>query len=85
MAVVIDEATVRVLPDGRMDAKNAATYTGLSEKTLAMMRCNGEGPEYVKLGRIFYFKSAVDEWIAARVRKTGNGNRVAGPGCARSG
>ena len=82
MAVVIDQATVKVLPDGRMDAKNTATYTGLSEKTLAMMRCNGEGPEYVKLGRIFYFKSAVDEWIAARVRKTDMGRRNVdvGPG-----
>lgn len=68
--LVINETAVKVLPDGRMDSKNTATYTGLSEKTLAMLRCNGEGPEYVKLGRIFYFKSAVDKWIASKVRKT---------------
>jgi|GEM_PF-6172601 len=35
---------VVVYPDGRIDTCNAATYTGLSEKTLAMMRCNGNGP-----------------------------------------
>jgi len=46
-------ATVAVLPDGRMDTKNAARYAGLAVKTLAMMRCEGTGPRFVKRGRVF--------------------------------
>ncbi|NMQ20810.1 DNA-binding protein [Candidatus Competibacter phosphatis] len=54
---------VVMLPDGRMDAKNAATYCGLSVKTLAMKRCDGNGPKFVKLGRVFYFRDDLDEWL----------------------
>lgn len=55
-----------ILPDGRMDAKNAAIYLGLAEKTLAMMRCQGTGPEFVKRGRIFYRRQDLDKWIEER-------------------
>jgi hypothetical protein len=55
---------VTQLPDGRMDSKNAATYLGLKEKTLAMMRCDGSGPQFIKRGRIFYFKDDLDQWLA---------------------
>jgi hypothetical protein len=61
---------VVTFPDGRMDTKNASTYTGLSEKTLAMMRCNGNGPKFVKRGRVFYFQSDVDEWMNSQGRLT---------------
>ena len=54
---------VETLPDGRMTTKNAAAYLGLSEKTLAMMRSKRAGPEFVKRGRVFYFKSDLDHWI----------------------
>jgi hypothetical protein len=50
-------------PDGRMDTRNTSIYTGLAEKTLAMKRCDGTGPRFVKRGRIFYFKADVDAWI----------------------
>lgn len=50
-------------PDGRMDAENAGRYLGLSPKTLAMMRCEGTGPVYLKRGKIFYFKEKLDEWL----------------------
>lgn len=60
----VDE--VRMCPDGRMDSRNAATYIGLSVKTLAMKRCDGTGPEYVKLGKIFYFKEDLDKWLKAK-------------------
>ncbi|TDI77144.1 MAG: hypothetical protein E2O81_05350 [Betaproteobacteria bacterium] len=46
-----------------MDTKNSSTYIGLSEKTLAMMRCNGNGPKFIKRGRIFYFKDDLDIWL----------------------
>ena len=61
---------VVVYPDGRIDTCNAAIYTGLSEKTLAMMRCNGNGPKFVKRGRIFYFTADIDEWMNAQGRLT---------------
>lgn len=54
---------VTTLPDGRLDTKNASKYLGLSVKTLAMMRCAGSGPDYVKRGRVFYFKNDLDAWL----------------------
>lgn len=59
----VEFVRVTVLPDGRLDAKNAASYLGLSTKTLAMMRSAGTGPRYVKRGRIFYFKADLDDWV----------------------
>ena len=60
-----DTETLRVLilPDGRMDTRNAARYLGFSEKTLAMMRSAGTGPAYVKRGRIFYYRVDLDQWL----------------------
>lgn len=70
---------VTILPDGRMDTKNAAIYLGLKPKTLAMMRSAGTGPEYVKLGRIFYYRDDLDNWVnehrlvsTAQLRASGN-------------
>ena len=63
MAKTVLTIDVTMLPDGRMDPKNASTYCGLSVKTLAMKRCNGTGPKFVKLGRIFYFKDDLDDWL----------------------
>lgn len=69
---------VVTLPDGRMDAKNAATYCGLSVKTLAMKRCDGTGPKFVKLGRVFYFRDDLDEWLrGARATSTAQARQAA--------
>ena len=57
-------------PDGRMDTHNTALYLGLSEKTLAMMRCDGTGPKFIKRGRIFYYKEDCDAWLNAGGRFT---------------
>ena len=68
---MVSQIDVVVLPDGRLDAKNAAAYLGLSVGTLAMQRCEGRGPAFVKRGRVFYFKDDLDEWLnAARVTST---------------
>ena len=76
------EITVTVLPDGRMDTKNAAAYLGFAVKTLTMMRCYGTGPKFVKRGRIFYFRADLDAWIKeGRARITGE----ARPARARAG
>ncbi len=62
---------IKEFPDGRLDAKNAALYCGLSVKTMAIKRCQGKGPTYVKLGRIFYFKDDLDSWMSkGRVNST---------------
>ena len=66
----IEMVTVKVLPDGRMDTRNAAAYLGLSEKTLAMARSNGTGPRFIKRGLIFYFKEDLDSWLNAKGRMT---------------
>lgn len=57
---------IRVLPDGRLDTTNAALYCKLSSKTMAMMRSKGDGPKFVKMGRVFYFKEDLDEWLENR-------------------
>ena len=56
---------IKIFPDGRLDVPNAASYLGLKEKTLAMMRCKGTGPKYIKRGKVFYFQDDLDEWIQA--------------------
>jgi hypothetical protein len=60
----IDTARVRILPDGRMDRKNAALYMGFREKTLAMWQLQGKGPPSLLVGgRRFYFRDALDAFI----------------------
>jgi hypothetical protein len=55
---------VRVLPDGRMDRKNAAQYVGCQPKALAMWALQGKGPRSVLLGgRRFYFKCDLDAFV----------------------
>jgi hypothetical protein len=56
---------IEILPDGRMDTKNAATYLGCSTHTLAIRRSKGTGPKFIKRGRIFYYKNDLDEWLQA--------------------
>ncbi|MBF0454185.1 MAG: helix-turn-helix domain-containing protein [Magnetococcales bacterium] len=76
----IETVTVKVLPDGRLDTRNAAAYLGLSEKTLAMARSNGTGPRFVKRGRIFYFKEDLDAWVNAhgRMQSTAQAQQATG-------
>lgn len=59
----INSVNIVMFPDGRLDNKNAALYLGLKEKTLAMMRSNGTGPQFIKRGRIFYYKEDLDTWL----------------------
>ena len=56
---------VEILPDGRLTTENASLYLGISKKTLAIYRCNGTSPEFIKIGnKIFYYKEALDKWIS---------------------
>jgi hypothetical protein len=61
----IEEVVVRVLPDGRLSAADAARYLGHSDKTLTMWRWRGIGPAWRRVGgRIFYFRRDLDAFIA---------------------
>lgn len=43
---------------------------GISPRTLAQWRYQGEGPEYAKLGgHVRYQRSAVEKWAAERIVK----------------
>jgi hypothetical protein len=56
---------IRVLPDGRMTAKDAALYLGSEPQTLAEWRWKDQGPDWVKIhGRIWYYQKALDAYIA---------------------
>jgi hypothetical protein len=63
MGMSIQPIEVMILPDGRMDRKNAARYLGLSVKTLAMHVSRGTGPKFIKRGRVFYFRKDLDQWL----------------------
>ena len=62
---MITTPEVVVLPDGRMDRRNAAAYAGFAEKTLAQYASKGVGPRFIKRGRCWYFKKDLDAWLAS--------------------
>ncbi len=62
----LNTPTLDIFPDGRMDVHNASHYLGVKEKTLAMWRSAGIGPQYIKRGRIFYYKDDLDAWLNER-------------------
>ncbi len=55
---------IEILPGGRLDTVNTGLYLDKAPKTLAMMRCKGTGPPFIKRGKIYYFKEDLDRWIA---------------------
>jgi hypothetical protein len=60
----LDVVRVRVLPDGRLDRKNAALYLGRSPKTLAQWALYGKGPRPHDIGgRAFYYLDDCDAFI----------------------
>ncbi len=67
---------IEMYPDGRLDVKNAALYTGYSVKTLAMKRCRGDGPRFIKMGYIYYFRADLDAWIDAQGKQTSTAQQL---------
>jgi hypothetical protein len=60
----LDVVRVRVLPDGRLDRKNAALYLGRSPKTLAQSVQQGKGPRSHDIGgRAFYYLEDCEAFI----------------------
>lgn len=80
MEARVRQVEILIFPDGRLDTKNAATYLGLSEKTLAMMRCQGTGPRFIKRGRVFYYQEDLDAWVAQAQRVTSTAQAKRQPG-----
>ena len=63
-AGAIVQVRVRVLPDGRLSAKDASAYLGHSDGRLATWRMEGNGPAYVRVGgKIFYYQWELDRFI----------------------
>jgi len=54
---------VVILPDGRMDRRNAGLYLGNAPKTLAQWAVQGVGPRFIKRGRVWYYKTDLDAWL----------------------
>jgi hypothetical protein len=52
----IDRARVQVTPDGRLDTDNAATFLGVSKKTLANWRYRRIGPCWRKVGSMVFYE-----------------------------
>jgi predicted DNA-binding transcriptional regulator AlpA len=72
MATTVEQEPLRMAPSGLVRNREAARYLGVAVKTLDIWRSRGEGPAFIKLGHIFYFKQDLDAWLqrAARVRST---------------
>ncbi|NML95151.1 helix-turn-helix transcriptional regulator [Novosphingobium olei] len=50
------------------EVEQAARW-GIAPKTLANQRCRGDGPPFIKLGRLVRYDPAqTDAWLAERVR-----------------
>jgi predicted DNA-binding transcriptional regulator AlpA len=52
-----------------LKTKDAAERCGLAPNTLAILRCRGGGPVFLKIGRaVRYTPEAVDAWLATKAR-----------------
>ncbi len=55
----------------RFSTRQAATYVGLSPRTLEKLRIAGGGPEYFKPNRrVVYDQTALDAWLTAYRRRS---------------
>jgi hypothetical protein len=54
--------------EDHVDARNAASYLGVAEQTLAAWRCTGRYKlPFVKVGRkVMYSRSALTNWMRSR-------------------
>lgn len=60
----VDVVRIRVLPDGRVDRRNAAKYVGVSPKTLANWALMNKGPRSSLVGgRRFYYLSDLEAFV----------------------
>lgn len=56
---------------GLLTPADLAALRAVDERTLAVERCSGRGPDYVKLGRrVFYRMEDVSTWVRLNVVQT---------------
>lgn len=56
-------------PTELLTTEEAAKYLRLSPRTLERYRVTGEGPRFLKVGRlVFYRQSDLDEWLKNKSR-----------------
>lgn len=60
----------------RMTTEQAAEYLRLTVGTLGNMRSNGNGPDFYKMGGVFYKQSDLDAFIESK-RVSGSTKREA--------
>ena len=59
------------VPDPLLDGAQAAAYVRWSRSTLDKSRLTGDGPGFIKVGRLVrYRKSDLDAWLASRHRRS---------------
>jgi len=67
---MIDEVSVRVLPDGRVSRAEAAKFLGFTPKTLTQWSWEGRGPLPLKVGgRVFYRLEDLEAFIGTGARE----------------
>lgn len=60
-----------MLSQSYFSTEQAATYLGLSRRTLEGFRCRGGGPLFIKAGRrCLYRQEDLDEWALANRRRS---------------
>lgn len=73
----VKQLLAEVMPRDVFDTEGAAGYLGVSRQLLELLRVDGDGPRYAKLGRLVrYRRAALDEWLVERERAhTSEGRR----------
>lgn len=80
-----EDSDVSLLPSnplretlGLIDEQDLAAAFGVKSNTVASWRRNGDGPDFVQIGkRIFYRRTDVVEWVKGKVEFQG-GRRARG-------
>lgn len=63
------QTVISTLPKMRTPA--AAAYTGLAESTLEKLRLTGDGPAYMKVGKVVVYDTAdLDRWLVSHRRSS---------------
>lgn len=56
---------------GLLTPADLSALRGIDERTLAVERCTGRGPDYVKLGRrVFYREEDITAWLRLNIVQT---------------
>ena len=72
----VKQLLAEVMPREVFDTEGAADYLNVSRQLLELMRVDGGGPRYAKLGRLVrYRRAALDEWLIERERRNTAGGR----------